>query len=64
MYTYLEILNTLIEQVVDDSNNLRAPQDLGTYTEDNNCYDIQLGKNSDWGNYFYYGGPGRNPNCA
>ncbi|KAK6804174.1 hypothetical protein RDI58_001958 [Solanum bulbocastanum] len=50
-------------QVVDESNNLRAPQDLGTYTEDNNCYDIQLGKNNDWGNYFYYGGPGRNGNC-
>ncbi|XP_055817742.1 uncharacterized protein LOC129886882 [Solanum dulcamara] len=50
-------------QVVDDSNNLRVPQDLGTYTEDNNCYDIQLGKNNDWGNYFYFGGPGRNPNC-
>ncbi|XP_060217849.1 protein neprosin-like [Lycium barbarum] len=50
-------------QVVDDSNNLRAPQDLEIYTEDNSCYDVQLGKNNDWGSYFYYGGPGRNPNC-
>lgn len=70
-YIYFEILNVLSEipdlrhcyQVVDGSNNLRAPQDLGTFTEDNNCYDVQLGKNNDWGNYFYFGGPGRNPNC-
>ncbi|KAL3615873.1 hypothetical protein CASFOL_040167 [Castilleja foliolosa] len=50
-------------QVVDSSNNLKAPKDLGTFTEKSNCYDIQTGKNDDWGHYFYYGGPGRNPNC-
>ncbi|KAK6162794.1 hypothetical protein DH2020_002635 [Rehmannia glutinosa] len=50
-------------QVVDDSNNLRAPKDIGIFTEQSSCYDVQLGKNGEWGNYFYYGGPGRNPNC-
>nr|GMC82447.1 neprosin 1 [Ipomoea batatas] len=50
-------------QVVDGSNNLRPPQDLGIYTEDDNCYTVQLGNNGDWGNYFYYGGPGRNEKC-
>ncbi|GFP92458.1 hypothetical protein PHJA_001390000 [Phtheirospermum japonicum] len=50
-------------QVVDSSNNLKAPKDLGTFTEKSNCYDVQTGKNDDWGHYFYYGGPGRNPNC-
>ncbi|CAA2986122.1 Hypothetical predicted protein [Olea europaea subsp. europaea] len=50
-------------QVVDSSNNLKAPKELGTYTEQSNCYDIQTGSNGDWGHYFYYGGPGRNPNC-
>uniref|UniRef100_A0A7C8YHH2 Neprosin PEP catalytic domain-containing protein n=1 Tax=Opuntia streptacantha TaxID=393608 RepID=A0A7C8YHH2_OPUST len=50
-------------QVVDESNNLKAPKDLGTFTEQSNCYDVQLGNNGDWGHFFYYGGPGRNPNC-
>ncbi|KAL9233601.1 hypothetical protein vseg_008574 [Gypsophila vaccaria] len=51
-------------QVVDESNNLKAPKDIGTFTEQSNCYDVQTGNNGDWGHYFYYGGPGRNPNCA
>ncbi|KAL0436109.1 UNVERIFIED_CONTAM: hypothetical protein Sradi_0318800 [Sesamum radiatum] len=50
-------------QVVDSSNNLKAPKDVGTFTEQSNCYDVQTGSNGDWGRYFYYGGPGRNPNC-
>lgn len=50
-------------QIVDESNNLRAPKDVGTFTEQSSCYDIQLGRNGEWGDYFYYGGPGRNPNC-
>ncbi|CAH9118223.1 unnamed protein product [Cuscuta europaea] len=50
-------------QVVDASNNLRPPQDLGVFTEDDNCYNVHLGENGNWGNYFYYGGPGRNDNC-
>ncbi|CAM8897690.1 unnamed protein product [Rhodiola kirilowii] len=51
-------------QVVDSSNNLKAPTGLNTYTEQSNCYDVQIGHNSDWGHFFYYGGPGRNPNCS
>ncbi|CAK9144796.1 unnamed protein product [Ilex paraguariensis] len=50
-------------QIVDGSNNLRAPKDIATFTEESNCYDVQVGKNGGWGNYFYYGGPGRNSNC-
>ncbi|MFS7916229.1 putative neprosin [Helianthus anomalus] len=50
-------------QVVDKENNLKSPKDLGTFTEQSNCYDVQTGSNSDWGHYFYYGGPGKNPNC-
>jgi hypothetical protein len=50
-------------QIVDNSNKLRAPKDLLTYTEQSNCYDVKTGKNGEWGTYFYYGGPGRNPNC-
>ncbi|KAF7836944.1 uncharacterized protein G2W53_005426 [Senna tora] len=50
-------------QVVDSSNNLKAPKGIGTFTEQSNCYDVQTGSNGDWGHYFYYGGPGKNPNC-
>jgi hypothetical protein len=50
-------------QVVDSSNNLKAPKGLGTYTEHPNCYDVQTGSNGDWGHFFYYGGPGKNANC-
>ncbi|XP_047065639.1 uncharacterized protein LOC124673642 [Lolium rigidum] len=50
-------------QVVDSTNNLKAPRGIGSYTEQSNCYDVQNGNNGDWGTYFYYGGPGKNPNC-
>ena len=50
-------------QIVDSSNNLKAPKGIGTFTEQSNCYDVQTGSNGDWGHYFYYGGPGRNANC-
>lgn len=51
-------------QIVDGSNNLRAPKAIGTFTERSGCYNVQTGSNADWGHYFYYGGPGRNPKCA
>ncbi|CAL5428334.1 unnamed protein product [Camellia sinensis] len=50
-------------QIVDGSNNLRAPIGVSTFAEQSNCYNVQMGNNGDWGIYFYYGGPGRNPNC-
>ncbi|KAH0460777.1 hypothetical protein IEQ34_008352 [Dendrobium chrysotoxum] len=50
-------------QIVDSSNNLRSPKGIGTYAKESSCYDIQNDQNGDWGNYFFYGGPGRNPNC-
>ncbi|KAL7204149.1 hypothetical protein ACSBR2_017253 [Camellia fascicularis] len=50
-------------QIVDGSNNLRAPIGVSTFAEQPNCYNVQMGNNRDWGNYIYYGGPGRNPNC-
>ncbi|TYK09970.1 uncharacterized protein E5676_scaffold16G00990 [Cucumis melo var. makuwa] len=50
-------------QVVDGSNNLKPPKGIGTFTEQPDCYDVQTGSNGDWGHFFYYGGPGRNPNC-
>ncbi|XP_050218736.1 uncharacterized protein LOC126669333 [Mercurialis annua] len=50
-------------EIVDASNNLRAPKDIGIFTEQSDCYDVQTGHDGDWGNYFFYGGPGRNSNC-
>ncbi|CBI18666.3 hypothetical protein AAG906_012660 [Vitis piasezkii] len=50
-------------QIVDGSNSLRPPKDIGTFTEQSSCYDVQHGNHGEWGSYLYYGGPGRNPNC-
>ncbi|KAL8262497.1 hypothetical protein R6Q59_023846 [Mikania micrantha] len=50
-------------QTVDGSNTLRTPENLQTYSPENSCYDIVLGMNDNSGRWFYYGGPGRNPNC-
>lgn len=50
-------------QIVDGENKLRDPQNLQIFTTQSNCYNVNLGQSGLWGNYFYYGGPGRNPNC-
>ncbi|KAL8140817.1 hypothetical protein V2J09_006838 [Rumex salicifolius] len=50
-------------QVVDWDNNLIPPSNLRLLADHPNCYDIKQGKNSAWGDYFYYGGPGRNVKC-
>ncbi|CAL5189023.1 unnamed protein product [Lathyrus oleraceus] len=50
-------------QVVDWDNNLIPLSNLRVLADHPNCYDIQGGINNVWGNYFYYGGPGRNVKC-
>ncbi|KAL3537247.1 hypothetical protein ACH5RR_000613 [Cinchona calisaya] len=50
-------------QVVDGSNILRPPGVITVIAEQPNCYNILLQNNSDWADYFFYGGRGRNPNC-
>ncbi|CAN4100519.1 unnamed protein product [Withania somnifera] len=50
-------------QVVDWDNNLLPLSNLRLLADHPNCYDIKAGKNNVWGDYFYYGGPGRNSNC-
>lgn len=50
-------------QIVDRFNNLKPPKRISTFTEQSRCYDVKHYSNADWGTYFYYGGPGKNPNC-
>ncbi|KAK6148335.1 hypothetical protein DH2020_019247 [Rehmannia glutinosa] len=50
-------------QVVDWDNSLIPMSNLHLLADHPNCYDIRAGKNNAWGNYFYYGGPGRNSRC-
>ncbi|MBA0738747.1 hypothetical protein Gogos_012072 [Gossypium gossypioides] len=50
-------------QVVDWDNNLIPLSNLRVLADHPNCYDIEGGINRVWGNYFYYGGPGRNVKC-
>ncbi|KAL3644504.1 hypothetical protein CASFOL_009684 [Castilleja foliolosa] len=50
-------------QVVDWDNNLIPVSNLRVLADHPNCYDVRGGVNRVWGNYFYYGGPGRNSRC-
>ncbi|KAK1268518.1 hypothetical protein QJS04_geneDACA005082 [Acorus gramineus] len=50
-------------QVVDWDNNLIPVPGLRVLADHPNCYDIRGGASGGWGNYFYYGGPGRNVRC-
>ncbi|KAL7191924.1 hypothetical protein ACSBR2_023908 [Camellia fascicularis] len=50
-------------QVVDWDNNLLPLTNLHLLADHPNCYNIRAGRNNVWGNYFYYGGPGRNGRC-
>lgn len=50
-------------QVVDWDNSLIPLSNLHLLADHPNCYDIRAGKNNVWGNYIYYGGPGRNSRC-
>lgn len=50
-------------EMVDWDNNLVPLSNLRVLADHPNCYDIQGGINRVWGNYFYYGGPGKNPRC-
>ncbi|CAL4958496.1 unnamed protein product [Urochloa decumbens] len=50
-------------QVVDGDNSLVPAAALRLVADHPGCYDIRGGYNRAWGNYFYYGGPGRNVHC-
>ncbi|XP_021860144.1 uncharacterized protein [Spinacia oleracea] len=50
-------------QIVDWGNSLISLSNLKVLADHPNCYDIRGGINNVWGNYFYYGGPGRNVRC-
>ncbi|KAJ0785481.1 putative neprosin [Helianthus annuus] len=50
-------------QVVDWDNSLLPLTNLHLLADHPNCYDIKAGKNNVWGDYIYYGGPGRNAGC-
>lgn len=50
-------------QVVDWDNSLIPLSNLHLLADHPTCYDIKAGRNNVWGNYFYYGGPGRNSRC-
>ena len=51
--SYFDTLN-----VIDSKNVLRPPWNGRTMVTDPNCYNIIAHED-----YFYYGGPGRSPNC-
>ncbi|CAL9754871.1 unnamed protein product [Musa acuminata subsp. burmannicoides] len=50
-------------QVVDWDNSLIPAANLKVLADHPNCYDVQARLNTAWGNYFYFGGPGRSIRC-
>ncbi|XVE90049.1 hypothetical protein DITRI_Ditri20bG0045400 [Diplodiscus trichospermus] len=50
-------------ELVDVDNSLSSVRDISTLAENTNCYDIKNFYSNEWGTYFYYGGPGNNPQC-
>jgi hypothetical protein len=50
-------------QVVDWDNSLVPAAALRLVADHPGCYDIKGGYNRAWGDYFYYGGPGRSVHC-
>nr|XP_027192729.1 uncharacterized protein LOC101508099 [Cicer arietinum] len=50
-------------QVVDFNNYLNPIPNPQFDSRQQDCYDIKHGINKLWGNYIYYGGPGRNGKC-
>ncbi|GAV69762.1 DUF239 domain-containing protein/DUF4409 domain-containing protein [Cephalotus follicularis] len=50
-------------EIVDSDNSLSSVQGISTLAENTNCYNIKSSFNNEWGTYFYYGGPGQNPQC-
>ncbi|KAG2305244.1 hypothetical protein Bca52824_033895 [Brassica carinata] len=51
-------------EIIDEGEITRPPFGTAyTYMSHESCYNIKPGIHNVWGLYFYYGGPGRNPNC-
>ncbi|KAI9185866.1 hypothetical protein LWI28_011413 [Acer negundo] len=50
-------------EIVDSDNSLSSAQDISILAENTNCYNIKSSYNNEWGIHFYYGGPGKNPQC-
>ncbi|GMI84505.1 hypothetical protein like AT5G18460 [Hibiscus trionum] len=50
-------------EIVDADNSLSSIHDISILAENTNCYNIKNSYNNEWGTYFYYGGPGNNPQC-
>ncbi|KAK7258609.1 hypothetical protein RIF29_24190 [Crotalaria pallida] len=50
-------------EIVDTDNSLSSVHDISTLAENTNCYDIKSSYSNEWGTFFYYGGPGNNPQC-
>ncbi|KAF2287507.1 hypothetical protein GH714_001032 [Hevea brasiliensis] len=50
-------------EIVDSDNSLSSAQAISILAENTNCYNIKSSNNNEWGTYFYYGGPGKNPQC-
>uniref|UniRef100_M4DDE9 Neprosin PEP catalytic domain-containing protein n=1 Tax=Brassica campestris TaxID=3711 RepID=M4DDE9_BRACM len=51
-------------KIIDMNNGLIDPVKVKTVVSRPACYDIKTGYDKTYEVFFYYGGPGRNPNCS
>ncbi|KAG2287967.1 hypothetical protein Bca52824_047571 [Brassica carinata] len=51
-------------KIIDMNNGLIDPVKVKTLVSRPACYDIKTGYDKKYEVFFYYGGPGRNPNCS
>lgn len=51
-------------EIVDENGIMRRPTGTASiFMTKENCYNVNPGIHHVWGLFFYYGGPGRSPNC-
>lgn len=50
-------------EIIDERDITKQPLNPFSYASDPTCYNVISGIHSHSGLFFYYGGPGRNPNC-
>ncbi|CAN8255098.1 unnamed protein product [Cochlearia groenlandica] len=51
-------------EIVDEGEFMKPPDGTFTFMSEENCYNIKANSDRRWGVHFFYGGPGRNPNCT
>ncbi|GKC01810.1 hypothetical protein Tco_0987946 [Tanacetum coccineum] len=50
-------------ELVDKENHIIPMPSMTLQTERPECYNVQSGYTEAWGNFIFFGGPGKSPDC-